>query len=61
MYIVLISKYVALLADILVLGVGERDNMKKIDSKIMRHLRANKINVELLPTVSLWDLILHLA
>lgn len=36
--------------DILVLGVGERDNMKKIDSKIMRHLRANKINVEMLPT-----------
>lgn len=36
--------------DILVLGVGERENMKKIDAKIMRHLRASKINVELLPT-----------
>lgn len=36
--------------DILVLGVGERDNMRKIDGKIMKHLRANKINVELLPT-----------
>ena len=45
-------------ADILILGVGERENMKKIDSKIIKHLRASKINVELLPTVSLKDLLI---
>ena len=36
--------------DILVLGVGEQENLSKINPAIIRHLRAKKINVELLAT-----------
>jgi NADH dehydrogenase [ubiquinone] 1 alpha subcomplex assembly factor 3 len=36
--------------DILVLGVGERENMGKVNMDVIKFLRANKINIELLPT-----------
>jgi len=36
--------------DILILGVGERENLSKIDSNVIKHLRKNKINVEILAT-----------
>ena len=38
--------------DILVLGVGERENLNKVDTNVIKFLRENKINVEILPTVS---------
>jgi NADH dehydrogenase [ubiquinone] 1 alpha subcomplex assembly factor 3 len=36
--------------DILVLGVGERENLKKVDSKVIKYLREKKINIEVLAT-----------
>ena len=36
--------------DILILGVGEQENLAKINPAIIRHLRAKKINAELLAT-----------
>ncbi|ESN97223.1 hypothetical protein HELRODRAFT_85671 [Helobdella robusta] len=36
--------------DILVLGVGNHENVKKVDFKILQYMRSKKINVELLPT-----------
>lgn len=37
--------------DILVLGVGEQENMGKLKMNALSYLRKHKINLELLPTV----------
>ena len=39
--------------DLLVIGVGEKENLQFFTSETMKFLRMNRVNIEVLPTVSI--------
>jgi len=54
----LIDRSVLCVADILVIGVGNYEEVPKLNKTIVKHLRDHNISVEVLATVSLFLLLL---
>ena len=43
--------YEVIFADLLIIGVGDPDEINHVNPDFVRHIRMNKLDVEILPTV----------